>query len=188
MASESSRHLYRRTSGKAGLLLRGYILTVRQWGTDIKTKWSTLTTLYVCVCVCVCELLMSLCDLMDCSPPGSSVHGILQARILGLVAISFSRASSLPRDQTQVFWIAGRFFTVWATREAHPLHICGQMPQALHFLGRETEIWRGEICLKSWLPKCVPENTGLARWLTYSTKRRSWGGVLCFKGVCEILV
>ena len=64
---------------------------------------TSYTRVCVCVCVCVCELLMSLCDLMDCSPPGSSVHGILQARILGLVAISFSRASSLPRDQTQVF-------------------------------------------------------------------------------------
>ena len=51
------------------------------------------------------------------SPPGSSVHGILQARILESVAIPFSRRSSQPRDQTQVFHIAGRLFTVWATRE-----------------------------------------------------------------------
>ena len=56
MASESSGHLYRRTSGKAGLLLTGYMLTVGQWETDIKTNWNTLTTLYVCVCVCVCVL------------------------------------------------------------------------------------------------------------------------------------
>ena len=54
---------------------------------------------------------------MDCSPPGSSVHGILQARILEWVAISFSRESSQPRNQTQVSCIAGRFFTNWATRE-----------------------------------------------------------------------
>ena len=45
---------------------------------------------------------LTLCDPMDCSPPGSSVHGILQARILEWVAISFSRGSSQPRDQTQV--------------------------------------------------------------------------------------
>ena len=57
-----------------------------------------------------------LCDPMDCSLPGSSVHGIFQARILEWVAISFSR-SSRPRDQTQVSHIAGRRFTVWATRE-----------------------------------------------------------------------
>ena len=54
----------------------------------------------------------------DCSPPGSSVHEISQARILEWVAISFSRGSSQPRDQTWVSCIAGRFFTVWATREA----------------------------------------------------------------------
>ena len=49
---------------------------------------------------------------MDCSPPGSSVHGILQARIPEWVAISFCR------DQTWVFCIARRFFTIWAMREA----------------------------------------------------------------------
>ena len=55
---------------------------------------------------------------MDCSPPGSSVHGILQARILEWIAMPSSRGSSQPRDQTQVSCIAGRFFTFWATREA----------------------------------------------------------------------
>ena len=55
---------------------------------------------------------------MDSSLPGSSVHGILQARILEWVAISFSRRSSQPKDWTQVSCIAGRFFTNWATREA----------------------------------------------------------------------
>ena len=52
---------------------------------------------------------------MDCSLPGSSVHGILQARILEW--IFFSRGSSQPRDWTHVSQIAGGFFTVWATRE-----------------------------------------------------------------------
>ena len=56
---------------------------------------------------------------MDCSPPGSSVCGILQARILEWVAIPFStQGSSQPRDRTQVSHIAGGFFTIWATREA----------------------------------------------------------------------
>ena len=50
-------------------------------------------------------------------PPGSSVHGILQTRILEWVAISFSRGSSQPRDWTGVACIAGRLFTIWATRE-----------------------------------------------------------------------
>ena len=60
----------------------------------------------------------TLCDPMHCRPPGSSVHGILQAKILEWVAISSSRESSWPRDQTQVSCFAGRFFTIWATREA----------------------------------------------------------------------
>ena len=55
----------------------------------------------------------TLCYLMDCSPPASSVHEILQTRILEWVAIPFSR------DWTWVSRITGRFFTVWATREAH---------------------------------------------------------------------
>ena len=57
--------------------------------------------------------------LMDYSPPGSSVLGILQARILEFAAIPFPRVSSQSRDRTQVSHITGRFFTIWATREAH---------------------------------------------------------------------
>ena len=60
----------------------------------------------------------TLCDPMDCSLPGSSVHGIFQAKILEWGAISFFRRSSQPRDRTQVSRIAGRHFTIWATREA----------------------------------------------------------------------
>ena len=52
----------------------------------------------------------TLCNPMDCSPPGSSVHEIFQARILEWVAISFSRESSHPRDRTRVSCTAGRFF------------------------------------------------------------------------------
>ena len=55
---------------------------------------------------------------MDCSPLGASVHGILQARILDWVTISFSGVSSRPRDRTRVSFTAGRFFIFWATREA----------------------------------------------------------------------
>ena len=55
---------------------------------------------------------------MDCSPPVSSVHGILQGRILEWVAIPFSRGSSQLRDRTQVSHTAGRGFTIWATRDA----------------------------------------------------------------------
>ena len=54
---------------------------------------------------------------MYCSPPGFSVHGILQARKLERVATPFSRACSWPEDRTWVSCIVGRFFTIWATRE-----------------------------------------------------------------------
>ena len=66
----------------------------------------------------VFQLCLTLCNPRDCSPPGSSVHAILQARILEWVAIPFSRGSSQPRDQTLVSYIGDRFFTIWATREA----------------------------------------------------------------------
>ena len=65
-----------------------------------------------------------------CDPMDYTVHGILQARTLEWVAISFSRGSSQPRDRTQVSRIAGRFFTSWATREAQEteIHICRNYP------------------------------------------------------------
>ena len=59
----------------------------------------------------------TLWDPMDCSLPGSSVYGILQVRILEWVTMSFSRGSSQPRGQIQVFHIASGLFTVWATRK-----------------------------------------------------------------------
>ena len=68
----------------------------------------------VCVCVCVCtvsQLCLTLCDPMDYNPPGYSVHGILQARVLQWVP----RGSSQARDQTWVSCFAGGFFANWAT-------------------------------------------------------------------------
>ena len=73
-----------------------------------------------------CHLVVSLCDPMDCSPPGSSVHRILQT-ILERVAIPFSRGSSQPRDLNQVSWIASGFFTI----KIHPLPPA-PYPQVLH--------------------------------------------------------
>ena len=64
------------------------------------------------MCVLIAQSSPTLCNPMDCSPPGSSVCGITQAKILEWVAISFSRGSSLPRDRTQVSYIAGRLFTI----------------------------------------------------------------------------
>ena len=66
-----------------------------------RTLWSVLVT----------PSCLTLCDPMDCSPPGSSVHGILQARILEWVAIPFSRGSSQAKDRTWVSGTAGGLFT-----------------------------------------------------------------------------
>ena len=87
-----------------------YYLGARAWQ---RAAW----TQCVCVCVWVAQSCPTLCDSMERSLPGSSVRGILQARILEWVAIPFSRGSSWPRGWTWVSCIAGRFFTIWATRE-----------------------------------------------------------------------
>ena len=73
-----------------------YILKSRPHPCDLDPiRW------YVCVCVCVCVLVaqscLPLCDPSDCSLPGFSVHGIVQARILEWIAIPFSRGTSQPR-------------------------------------------------------------------------------------------
>ena len=78
-------------------------------------KLKTLQNYYenhACMCAKLLQSCLTLCDPMDCYPPGSSVHGILQARILEWVAMPFSRGSSQHRDQTQASSIAGGFFTV----------------------------------------------------------------------------
>ena len=71
---------------------------------------------------------------MDCNLPGSSVHWILQARILEWVAIPFFRGSSWPRDWIWVSCNAGGFFTVWATREAHKYTPKNKKPKSSHWL------------------------------------------------------
>ena len=79
--------------------------------TQVVLKWSEVS-----------QSCPALCGPMDCSLPGSAIHGIFQARILEWAAISFSRGSSQPRDRTRVFCIADRCFTIWATREALKLY------------------------------------------------------------------
>ena len=73
---------------------------------------------YHCVCAKSLQPCLTLCDAMDCSPPDSSVHGNLQARILGWIAMPSSRGSSQTRDRTGVSWsptLKGRFFTTSTT-------------------------------------------------------------------------
>ena len=88
-------------------------------------------------CFSVTKSCLTLCNSMDCSPPGCSVHGILQARILAWVAISFSRASSQCRDQTQVSQVSGigRWILYqWWERKYHTEN------HSLHFQADSTSI------------------------------------------------
>ena len=93
------------TNTKLGVLWRSYFFWSMPPGKPSLLKWSE-----------VAQLCLTLCNPMDCSLTCFSVHGILQARILEWVAISFSRRSSRPRDWTWVSRIVGRRFTIWATK------------------------------------------------------------------------
>ena len=86
----------------------------------------------VCVCAKLLQLCVTVCDPVDCSPPGSSVHRILQAKILEWVAIHFSRGSSLPKDKLTSLMspaLAGVFFATWEAiwvQILAPLHRDGE--------------------------------------------------------------
>ena len=106
------------------LIIAGKIYQWMLKSVDESLRWNnTGIVLKMSVYVLVAQSCLTLCDPMDSSPPGSSVHGLLQARTLEWVAIPFSRGSSPPRDRTRVSCIAGRFFTVWVTREAHQRYL-----------------------------------------------------------------
>ena len=102
---------------------------------------------------------------MDCSLPGFSIPGILQAGILEWVAISFSRRSSQPRDQTWVSRIAGRRFTIWATREVCLKRQKNQRSNCQHPLNH-------------WKSKRIPEKhlflKFYGRWEYQTTWPASW--------------
>ena len=86
--------------GRGTKVLRAARHSQKQYQCDDTDRYRT----HVCVCS-VAQPRLTLCDPRDCSLPGSSVHGILQARMLEWVAISFSRGPSPPRHQTHVFYI-----------------------------------------------------------------------------------
>ena len=98
----------------------------------------------------VSQLCPTLCHPMDCSLQHSSVHGIFQARVLEWVAISFFRGSSQPRDRTWVSCIAGRCFTIWATREVQH----GFWPVAMWLSGnwwaRKRKLFGGQLAISLW--------------------------------------
>ena len=101
--------------------------------------------------VLVAQSCLTPCDPTDCSPLGSSVHRILQARILEWVAVSYSSGSSWPRDRTRVSRIAFGFFTIWATmQEGTALN-----PRWAHPIGLSYNSWPS-----GWVVGKVPASLG----------------------------
>ena len=102
------------------------------------------------MCVLVVQLCPTLCNPMDCSPPGSSVRGILQARTLEWVATSFSRGSSPLTDWTLVSCIASGCFTIWPTREAHSQSWLLVFPAVMESWARKTAECQKLDAFKLW--------------------------------------
>ena len=136
------------------------------WITYMYTYMHTHTHVFV---VCSLSCVWFFCNPMDYSSSGSSVHGISQARILEWVAISFSKGSSQPRDQTHVFrWI----FYHWDYREAH-IYIY-------------SNFWRGRVDYKMEINKVVvvgDKETDL--YISVYMHMHIWGNV-CVWGICRM--
>ena len=120
---------------------------------DVQDLYPDSYKIPLSVYVLVAQSCLTLCDPMDCSQPSSSIHGVLQARILKWVTILFSRGFSWPRDRAQVSCIAGRFLTVWAAREIRKISLKEDLNK-----WRETDLIHGledNVFRVSILPKLI---------------------------------
>ena len=137
-------------TGKPGVLwFMGSQRVRHDWATELNwseylEKWKSVLVTQSCP---------TLCNPMDYSSPDSFVRGILQATILKWVAIPFFRGSFQSRNQTQISCIAGRFFTIWATREA-PLtgKESGVTEKGRHLPSKPKELYRTSASLT---PECL---------------------------------
>ena len=105
-----------------------------------------------------------LCDHMDCSPLGSSVRRILQARILEWATVAISRRSLQPMDWSQVSCIAGRFFTIWAIKHSINCHIQGRQ---LQFSSSKMYMFKVDHCKRGYCDlrtALIPYQTPLLFW------------------------
>ena len=115
---------------------------------------------------------------MDCSPPGSAVYGISPARILEWVAISFSRGSSQPRDQTHISCTDRWILYPWATREAHPSWDLESEPEFIRTGGRKD----GPIRAKSGARKSMGYLKNVTGWVRLESARgQNWGMESCWR-------
>ena len=119
---------------------------------------------------------LTLCDPMDCCPPGSSVHGILQPRVLDWVAIPLSRGSSQPRDWTQVSCIVGEFFTVWSMIQTLNSKAYVQGSQGNHSVSSAAWIHKCEMMVWVLQPICTAWNQAL---LMFKGKRNFLSLYIC---------
>ena len=132
------------------------------WAQDISTCCSqSLECSWVLAVCLVAQSCLTLGDPMDCSPQGSSVHGILQARILEWVAISFSRASSQPRNRTQASCIIGRFF--------YQLSRKGDKWRQLKDIFIKQELEKDPRKTVTW--KSSPTNCGILKYFKLKSRR-----------------
>ena len=97
------------------------MVTIYSFSLYFESSYAHISYTLCCCCCLVIKLCPTLCNPVDSSPPGSSVHGIFQARILESVAISFSKGFSQPRDWTRISWI-GKWIYHWATWEKPLIH------------------------------------------------------------------
>ena len=113
-------------------LSQGAYWKLYRYSTNIEMKLKLLDT----------QSCLTLCNPRDCNLPGSSVHGILQARVLEWVAYPFSRGSSWPRDQTCVSCIAGRFFTAGPPGEPCLSGLFTKLQKPFFFTNLPMEKWQ----------------------------------------------
>ena len=126
----------------------------------------------VCVCVCVCvracvkslQLHLTLCDPVDCSPPGSSVRGILQARILEWVAMLFDPNPGIKPASLQSPALAGQFFTADAACEAH---------QSVLTNHQERRMIKSQASVRSLYPPPIRCHILLSSW-HWKSSREMW--------------
>ena len=136
-----------------------------------------------------CSLLgkscLTFCNPMDSSPPGSSVHGISQARLLGWVTISFSRGYSHPRDQTQVPWLAGRFFTTEPPGKPLSFNVYLLIEDCLSSQGHGAQSFGLSVALSLWLQLFLDSSHRI--WVL---KRKDWLGSqkILLLGLCEFVL